>query len=206
MEIIIKPLSPELTADFFDFFNNRAFTDNPPWKGCYCIGWQMTKEEEKAELWDQVEARGGGEENLMAVLREIVVRQIASSALRGYLAYVDGVSIGWCNANDKANFPAESSFGVQMPAPTEKREKIVLCFEIAPEYRGKGVASALLNRVVTDAAAESYAADEGFPKVHSERNEWDFTGPARLYEKLGFTAITKQDGSVIMRKELAGLA
>lgn len=111
MEITIKPLTAELIPDYFDFFNNRAFTDNPPWGGCYCICWQMTKAEEQAKLVDQVEANGGGEENFMRALREVVVSQITSGALRGYLAYADGVSIGWCNANDKANFPVESANG-----------------------------------------------------------------------------------------------
>lgn len=201
MDIIIKPLTPELTADYFDFFNNRAFTDNPPWGGCYCIAWQMTKEEEKTQLFDQVEAYGGGEENFMRALGEIVVRQITSGALRGYLAYVDGVSIGWCNANDKANFPVESANGFRLHAPADKREKAVICFEIAPEYRGKGVATALLNRVVTDAKAEKYAAVEGFPCIHGERDEWDFPGPIRLYEKVGFIKVEEQDRSVVMRKE-----
>lgn len=203
MEIIIKPLTAELTTDYFDFLDNRAFTDNSPWGGCYCTGWQMTKEEEKTQLFDQMEEGFAyGDENFIRVLREIVMRQIASKALRGYLAYVDGVSIGWCNANDKASFPAESANGFRLYAPAEKREKAVVCFEIAPEYRGKGVATALLNRVVTDAKAEGYVAVEGFPQVHDERFEWDYTGPVRLYEKVGFTAITKQDGNVIMRKEL----
>lgn len=203
MELIIKPLTVELTADYFDFFNNRAFTDNSPWGGCYCTGWQMTKEEEKAQLFDKMkEGFAYGDENFIRVLREIATRQIASKALQGYLAYVDGVSIGWCNANDKASFPAESANGFRLHAPAENREKAVVCFEIAPEYRGKGVATALLKRVVTDAKAEGYAAVEGYPQPHDERFEWDYTGPVRLYEKVGFTAITKQDGSVIMRKEL----
>ena len=159
------------------------------------------KEEAKTHT-DQVEAYGGGQDNMMRVLREIVVRQIASGAMRGYLAYVDGVSIGWCNANDKANFPAENAYGIRLPAPTEKREKLVICFEIAPEYRGKGVATALLGRIVADAKTEGYAAVEGFAMKHAERYEWDFTGPARLFEKLGFTATTSQNGGVIMRKEL----
>jgi GNAT superfamily N-acetyltransferase len=201
-DIIIKPLSSELMADYFDFFNNRAFTDNPPWGGCYCTAFQMTKEEEKTELWDRAEAYGGGQENFMRALREIVVRQITSGALRGYLAYIGGVSIGWCNVNNRANFPAESANGFRLFAPAENREKAVICFEIAPEYRGKGVAAALLTRIVNDAGTEGYAAVEGFPHGDGKRNEWDFTGPARLYEKLGFTAITRQDGSVIMRKEL----
>lgn len=202
MNITIKPLTPELTADYFDFFNNRAFTDNPPWGGCYCIAWQMTKEEEKTQLFDQVEAYGGGKENFMRALGEIVVRQITSGALRGYLAYVDEVSIGWCNANDKANFPVESANGFRLHAPADKREKIVICFEIAPEYRGKGVATALLDRVVTDAKAENYAAVEGFPCIHGERDEWDYPGPIRLYEKVGFIKVEEQDKFVVMRKEL----
>ena len=202
MEITIKPLTAELIPDYFDFFNNRAFTDNPPWGGCYCICWQMTKTEEQDLLIEQVEANGGGEENFMRALREVVVSQITSGALRGYLAYADGVSIGWCTANDKANFPVESANGARLYAPAELREKAVICFEIAPEYRGKGIATALLSRVVEDAAAEGYLAVEGFPQVHGERNEWDFSGPVRLYEKAGFIKVSDQDGFIVMRKEL----
>ena len=201
MNITIKPLSPELAADYFDFFNNRAFTDNPPWRRCYCTSWQMTREEEKTQLYDQAEAYGGGEENFMRARSEIAVRQIKSDALRGYLAYVDGVPIGWCNANDKANFPMESANGFRLHAPSEGREKVVLCFEIAPEYHGKGVATALLNRVVADAKAEGYAAVERLPRPHGERDECDFPGPIRLYEKAGFTKVAEQD-MLVMRKEL----
>jgi RNA polymerase primary sigma factor len=57
------------------------------------------------------------------------IRQIESKALRGYLAYVDGVPIGWCNANDKASFPAESANGFRLYAPAEKREKAVVCID-----------------------------------------------------------------------------
>ena len=203
MEIIIKPLTEELAADYFDFLDNRAFTDNSPWGGCYCTGWQMTKEQEKTELLDKMEEGFSyGDENFVRILREIVIRQITSKALQGYLAYVDGISIGWCNANSKANFPLESSNGFRLYAPAEKKEKAVVCFEISPEYRGKGVATALLNRAVADAKAEGYVAVEGFPQIHTERFEWDYTGPVSLFEKAGFTAITKQDGSIIMRKEL----
>ena len=56
----------------------------------------MTKEEEKAQLIDQMEEGFTyGDENFVRVLREIVMRQITSKALQGYLAYVDDISIGW---------------------------------------------------------------------------------------------------------------
>ena len=195
MNITIKPLTPELSADYFDFFENRAFTDVSPSR-CYCQVYQMTNAQAKAAL------DNAGGQDPGRVSREVAERQIDSGILRGYLAFVDGVPIGWCNANDKANFPTESCTGARFHAPAEKREKAVVCFEIAPEFRGKGVATALLRQVVTDAKAEGYIAVEGFPVVRGERYEWDSVGPIRLYEKVGFVKVAEQDGRVVMRKEL----
>jgi len=201
MNITIKPLAFELVTDFFDFFDNRAFSDNSPEGPCYCTRFQMTKEEEKAEF-DQIDVYGGGSVGFMCVLRKMAEQQIKSGALQGYLAFVNGISIGWCNCNDKANFPVKSGNGACFYAPAEKREKVVACFEIAPEYRGKGVATALLRRATDDAKAQGYIAVEGFPQKRDERYEWDFKGPIRLYEKAGFVKLEDDDGRVVMRKEL----
>lgn len=202
MKIEIKPLTTDFAADFFDFFDNRAFTDNSLEGPCYCTRFQMTKEEEKAAINDQIEAYGGWEKGLVSIIRQLAEQQIASGVLRGYLAFADGVSIGWCNANDKANFPEESGNGARFHAPAEMKEKVVACFEISPEYRNKGVATALLQRVIDDAKSEGFIAVEGYPRMHEERYEWDFTGPVRLYEKAGFVKVTEKDGRLIMRKEL----
>ena len=55
--------------------------------------------------------------------REVAERQIADGVLRGYLAYADGKSIGWCNSNDRANYPTEPRYDVPFHAPVEKKEK-----------------------------------------------------------------------------------
>jgi len=201
MNIIIKPLTPELAADFFDFFDNRAFTDNSPEGPCYCTRFQMTKEQEKAEF-EKVDEYGGGKTGFMRVLRKMADNQIESGAIKGYLAFVDGVSIGWCNANDKANFPLESGNGRRLYAPPDKREKVVVCFEVAPEFRGQGVATALLKRVIDDATAEGCAAIEGFPRKRDKRYEWDFTGPMKLYENFGFIKVDEKERFFVMRKQL----
>lgn len=195
MNLTIKQLTPELVDDYFDFFENRAFTDDPPYR-CYCQNYQLTKEQYDAAFGNLNGADPG------SVAKEIARRQIESGILGGYLAYDGDVSIGCCNANDKVNFPVESCIGTHFHAPAEKREKAVICFEIAPEYRGKGVATALLQRVLADATAGGYTAVEGFPVERSERYEWDNPGPVRLYEKLGFCRVAKQDGRLVMRKLL----
>ncbi|MDD4796574.1 MAG: GNAT family N-acetyltransferase [Eubacteriales bacterium] len=196
MNVIIKPLTPELCADYFDFFENRAFTDDSPYR-CYCHMYQMTKEQYQA-AYDKAQMQ----QDPGRASREVAERQIADGVLRGYLAYVDGKSVGWCNANDRANYPVEPAYDVPFYAPAENHEKAVVCFEIAPEYRGKGIATALLNRVIADAKIEGYLAVISFPVVRSERYEWDCQGPARLYEKAGFVKVTQQGERVTMKKAL----
>jgi len=156
----------------------------------------MSKEQQKASLESAQDADMG------KIAREIAERQIADGVLRGYLAYVDGKSIGWCNANDRANYPADAPYDVPFHAPAKAKEKAVICFEIAPDYRGKGVATALLQQVIADAETEGYIAVVSFPKVRTERFEWDFQGPIRLYEKAGFSKVSEKDGKMVMRKEL----
>ena len=43
----IKALSPELTKDYLDFFNNRAFSDENPNGLCYCTSPNMDKKTEQ---------------------------------------------------------------------------------------------------------------------------------------------------------------
>ena len=195
INITIKPLTPELTEDYFDFFENRAFTDDSPYR-CYCQVYQMSKADYK-EAYDSLSGSDAGR-----VSREVAEQQIKSGILCGYLAYADGMAIGWCNANDRANYPAEPWYDVPFYAPADNKEKGVICFEIAPEYRGKGVAAALLNQVIAEAKDEGYTAVVGFPIIRNERFEWDSRGPMRLYEKTGFIKADERNDYALMRKEL----
>jgi GNAT superfamily N-acetyltransferase len=207
-EITIKQLTPELADDYFDFFDNRAFSDNSPEGPCYCTRFQQTREQEDIEMNDQAKIYDNGESypfpspGFMRTMREIAERQIKTGVLQGYLAFADGMAVGWCNANDRANFPRESANRAKLYAPAEKREKVVVCFEIDPNYRGKGVATALLQKVIDDAKAEGYIAVEANARTRAERYEWDHTGPLRLYEKLGYVPTEQTGNTVVKRKKL----
>lgn len=196
MKVETKALTPALCADYFDFFENRAFTDDTPYR-CYCQGYQMSKAQYEEAYGD------AKEEDFGVISRQVAEMQITQGVLQGYLAYDHGKAIGWCNANDRANYPAVPYFeDVPFHAAADVREKAVVCFEIAPEYRGKGVATALLERVIADARAEGYAAVVSFPFIRRERFEWDYHGPARLYEKLEFSKVFEQGDMIWMRLAL----
>ena len=211
MSITIKRLTPALAEDFFSFFDCRAFSDGSDFYPCYCNAFQLTEAQIRTEFFARAEALGGGTEGLRLAMRESAERMIAQGILQGYLAYDGALSVGWCNANDRNRYVRVGDFDLdKLPALGEcaafadgsERVKSVVCFEIAPCYRGKGLASALLRRVCEDALAEGYDAVEGYPMLHDAYDPQDYTGPLRLYEHAGFVRIGQRGKLLILRKEL----
>ena len=192
--IIIKRLSSELIADYLDFFDNRAFTDGNPNGPCYCTSPNQT-EEEIQQMVGEFKISGVKE-----TVRKYAVEMLNQNKIQGYLAYDGEMSVGWCNAADMDNY-----LGF---VPVFARKKAcgktisIVCFEIAPEYRGKGIATELINRVCDDAKSAGYLAVEGYAKLSDNRNDFDFQGPVRLYQRAGFTEVARENGQVIMRKIL----
>lgn len=192
--ITIQPLTAELTEDYLDFFDHRAFTDGNPNGPCYCTS-PSQDEEEIRQMVSEFKTYG-----IQNTLRRYAADLLGQNRIRGYLAYDGKLSVGWCNAADMDSY---SGF-----VPAFARENTcgktvsIVCFEIAPEYRGRGVASALIDRVCHDAKAKGYAAVEGYARISGERDEFDYPGPFRLYQKAGFAEAAREGKQVIMRKIL----
>ena len=193
-EIVIKKLSSELNKDYLDFFDNRAFTDNNPNGPCYCTSPNQDEESIK-QMVSEFQENG-----IKETVRKYAVKMLDAGEISGYLAFDAGISVGWCNAADIDSY---SGF-VPDIARDKKCGKTVsiVCFEIAPEYRGKGLATAFIERVCSDAKASGYVAVEGYAKLSETRDEYDFTGPIHLYEKAGFVQVMECNGQVVMRKVL----
>ena len=192
--IVIRPLTSELNADYLDFFDHRAFTDDNPNGPCYCTS--PNQEEEQIQKMVSEFSSFGVKETLRKYAEEMLDRNM----IHGYLAYDGDQSIGWCNAAD-----IESYIGF-VPAFAKKitcgKTMSIVCFEIAPEYRGMGIASAFIDRVCTDARSKGYAAVEGYARISDQRNDFDYQGPYLLYQKAGFIEIAREKGQAVMRKVL----
>jgi len=188
MEYDIRPVSAENAPDYADFFDNRAFCDNPAWAGCYCIFNQF--ENGEAEWMART-----AEQN-----RAEALQMIGEGILKGYLAYADGQVVGWCNANDKRAYPHFSKVGDD----GEARVYAVTCFVIDPARRRQGIARALLRRAVSDAAAVDYDYFEAFPVEGEGSNAAHYHGHPALFESEGFTVLTRMGDRLCMRKPLKG--
>ena len=208
--IRIRRLAPDLLEDYLDFFDHRAFSDGSPFYPCYCSAFNMSRERIQDEFFRQAEINGGGNEGWRKALHDSAAHMVKNGEIQGYLAYDNNMAVGWCNANDRLNYYRTGEFDLDAVPPDEPRDdsqhkgevKSVVCFEIAPDYRGKGIATMLLDRVCQDALEEGYAFAEAYPVKEEGLRGLAFTGPRRLYEKAGFM-ITAQTGStLVMRKRL----
>ncbi|MNC24093.1 Acetyltransferase (GNAT) family protein [compost metagenome] len=195
MKLEIKPLTSALTPDYLDFFDNRAFSDNNPNGPCYCTSPNM----EDSEIRQMVSEFGN---DVKGVVRRYAVNLLAEQKIHGYLAYDGGMPVGWCNAGDMDSYCNTDFIPEYFRQNITGKTMSIVCFAIAPEYRGMGVASALLERVIADAIAGGFAAVEGYARVQKDRVYYDYNGPVRLYEKAGFAEAARIDGRVAMRKIL----
>ena len=133
-------------------------------------------------------------------LRKYAAEMLDRNQIHGYLAYDGDQAVGWCNAADRESY---AGFVPAFAKHTNCGKTMsIVCFEIAPEYRGMGIASAFIDRVCADAESKGYAAVEGYPKLSDQRNDFDYQGPLSLYQKAGFMEAAREKGQAVMRKLL----
>jgi GNAT superfamily N-acetyltransferase len=186
--VTVHPVTAERVDDWLRFFDHDAFAGNPDWAGCYCLEPHVPVTPEMPErLWRDT--------------RAAVARRIPEGTTVGYLAYVDGQTAGWVNASLRSDY---GLYRLVDPDGPDARSVIgVSCFVIAPPFRRHGVASALLDRVIADAAGRGASWIEGYP--HNEPAKSDaghFRGARSMYETRGFEPVEVRERDTVMRRRV----
>jgi GNAT superfamily N-acetyltransferase len=139
-------------------------------------------------------------DDVKGTLRRYAINLLSEGRIHGYLAFENDIPVGWCNAADRDSYlgwipdiARQVSLGKTIS---------VLCFAIAPGYRGQGLSLAILERVVEEAKAQGYTAVEGYPRIQKDREPYDFNGPLRLFDKAGFVETARQGDVIVMSKDL----
>jgi GNAT superfamily N-acetyltransferase len=186
-DIDIQPLTPERLADFLDFFEHRAFADNPKWLSCYC---HFPHADHARIVWKERSA---------AENRAATCARIEDRTMNGWLAYSQGQSIGWCNAGPRRFI--EGLF--DEPEPLADRIGSIACFVIAPSFRGRGVATALLNAACEGLRERGFEWAEAYPRADAANAAEHHHGPLAMYTAAGFAVVKKEaDGGLTVRRHL----
>jgi len=184
MELIIRPLTPDLWPAFENLFGKGGASN-----GCWCMYWRIGSEYHKRERERNHDA-----------FREIVEK----GPPPGLLAFDGEQAVGWCQLtprNDLQWLKKAHFFESVDDQPVWS----ISCFYVRRGYRKQGVMMALINATVKAAkqadapALEAYPVDTGQPE--STNNV--FTGTAAAFARAGFKIAAQRIPSrPIMRYDL----
>ncbi len=189
LEIIVKPLNPQLIKDFLNFFDNVAFTDNPDWSGCYCQFYHFPG---SMKEWGEITK----EQN-----RNASEKLILEEKMNGLLAYVNDQPVGWCNVNSKKKY---SKILYEDEFEENARDKIasIVCFVISPRFRKKGIARLLLQKAIINLRENGFKWLESYPRKGELSDAHSYHGPVSLFSSEGFFVVNETEDSIVMRKDL----
>ena len=189
MDLIIKPLTPDLLEDFLNFFDNIAFSDNPEWGGCYCHFYHFPG---SMEEWGKATT----EQN-----RNATKKMIKEKKMKGFLAFIDNEPSGWCNINAKDAYKKTPVDTEPEDTPEGKMASIV-CFLIAPLHRKKGIARKLLKNAIKTLKEEGFNWIEAYPRKGDLSDAHSYHGPVSLFASEGFSIVKEDEHFLLMRKHL----
>jgi GNAT superfamily N-acetyltransferase len=98
---------------------------------------------------------------------------------------VDGKLAGWCNATARSRFPGFAT------GSGDDKVGSVVCFAIAPPYRGHGVASHLLDGAISRLWSMGFIRIEGYPVAEAPDWERAFRGSLGLFLSKGFDVVSE---------------
>jgi GNAT superfamily N-acetyltransferase len=196
-DLRVERLTPARRDDFLRFFDHErgaAFSDNREWARCYCHFFEVPNALPSNEFT--------AEQNRTAMAARIDVGE-----MEGFLAYADSEVVGWLNAQPRHKLP--HCWGRLGVAATEVDvpdafAAVIVCFVVAPGWRRRGVAKALLDGALASFAARGIRVVDAFPfrSAPSETPTDLYHGPARLFRAAGFEPIGETAEITIMRKRL----
>ena len=186
--VTVHEMSEERIDDWLRLFDCDGFAGNPDWASCYCLEPHLPATPDRPERpWRET--------------RATMIARLRAGTTAGYLAYVDGRAVGWVNASRRSEYGLFRDVDPNGPSPGSVIG--ISCFIIAPPYRRHGVAAALLDRAIADAAERGAAWIEGYPHNAPRGNDpGHFRGPRAMYEARGFRPLETHERYTVMRRSV----
>jgi GNAT superfamily N-acetyltransferase len=198
MTVAVERLTPARRDDFLAFFDHErgpAFADNSGWAKCYCHFYHVPK----PIAWNSLDADAN---------RTAMTARIEAAEMEGFLAYSKRDVVGWLNAQPYSKLPhCAARMGIAAPRlPVAPHvAAAVVCFVVAPEWRRRGVARALLEGALESFAKRGIRLVDAFPfnAGTSTMPADHYHGPVSLFRDAGFDVLSEHEDLTVMRKWLA---
>ena len=186
----IHELTPARWRDYEKLFGPKGAC-----AGCWCIFWRT----DRGESFDDVKG---------ATAKRRMRKLIAEDRAHGLIAYAGGEPVGWC-AFDRRVELLKLNRAPSLACDDADLVWSLPCFFIAKDWRGKGVASALLAEAIRVLKKRGARVLEGYPVKPAKPGAaipaaFAYTGTVSMFRKAGFTSADagKDRGKQRMRLSL----
>jgi GNAT superfamily N-acetyltransferase len=193
--VIIVPATAAAWDALADLFARHGGGDA---RFCWCAWWRIRAKEFAASS--------------PAANRERLRALVEAGRPPGLVALEDGRAIGWVGLGPRRDFERIERSRV-IPRVDGPTPWAIVCFVVATDARGRGVASALLEAAVEHARGAGAPAIEGYPIDVAATggrvtDTGAYVGTRSMFERAGFrlaASTTSRSGGaprVVMRREL----
>lgn len=179
MKITVSPLTPDRWADFEAIFEARGCSMA---RGCWCMYYRESGQQH------------AGPDVRLADVRKARMRKLVSAGPPpGLIAYYEGRPVGWVAVAPRTEYPRLRRSPIAKPVD-ERPVWSIVCFVVPSEWRGRGVASALLHKSVDYARSRGATVLEGYPVDKPERtsDNWLWNGTKVMFDRAGFTEVARR--------------
>ena len=180
MKLTVAPLTPDRWSDLEAVFTGTGCSVA---RGCWCMAYR----------------RSGSREPLSPGVTRAQANRAGLKALveagkpPGLIGYRGKVPVGWVSIGPREEY-ARLKRSPVMKAVDEQPVWSVICFVVPAEYRGQGVAQALLTAAVAYAKKLGATLVEAYPVDKPVRSKDDYMwfGAKTMYDKAGFKEVARR--------------
>jgi ribosomal protein S18 acetylase RimI-like enzyme len=180
MELTVLPLTPERWHDLEALFNARGCSVA---RGCWCMYYRRSGSPGPLH-------RG----TTRARANRAELKALADACNPpGLIGYRGKLPVGWVSVGPREDYARLRRSPVMKPVDDQSVWSIV-CFVVPSEYRGQGVARALLQGAIEYAKKCGAAMVEAYPvdKPARANDESMWFGAKSMYDKAGFEEVARR--------------
>jgi ribosomal protein S18 acetylase RimI-like enzyme len=180
MKLAVLPLTPDRWADLETVFNARGCSVA---RGCWCMAYRLSG------------ARAPPPRGMTRAQanRAALKARVEAGRPPGLIGYRGNVPVGWISIGPREDYAKLERSPVMKPVDEQAVWSIV-CFVVPSEYRGQGVARALLKAAVAYAKERGASLVEAYPVDRPGRSTDDsmWFGAKSMYDSAGFTEVARR--------------
>ncbi len=180
MKLTVLPLTSKRWADLEALFNAKGCSVA---RGCWCMYYRRSGSREPLPP---------GTTYAQANRLELKALVDAGNA-PGLIGYRGNVPVGWVSLGPREDYAKLKRSPVMKPVDDQPVWSII-CFVVPPEYRGQGVARALLRGAMAYAKENGATLLEAYPVDKSGRSDDDsmWFGAKSMYDSAGFKEVARR--------------